>query len=72
MSTDRLTAAETVIAEARKLVDAIQMDDTGMMVGTIWQGGNGGLLSTETIQQTDRTRKALEAWDAEPPTTGAA
>lgn len=57
----RLEALEIVAIEARKLTDAVQLDDTGMMVGTIWQGGSGGLLSKDTIRQADRVRLALDA-----------
>ncbi|MER8959324.1 hypothetical protein [Mesorhizobium sp. M0701] len=52
---DRLKAA------SKELVDAINFDDNGAMVGGKWMGGNGGLLSRETLQKADAVRRALNA-----------
>lgn len=35
-------------------------DDTGTMVGKSWVGGNGGMLSRDTLAA-DRLRMALDA-----------
>jgi hypothetical protein len=49
---------DDIVKLSRALVDAVTMDDSGMMVGTIWQGGNGGLLSNDTIKAADRAGSA--------------
>ena len=60
--TDKIDA---VVKAAQGLVDAVQHDDIGMMVGNQWVGGNGGLLSRATIAAADRLRSALGALKAE-------
>jgi len=48
------------IAKAAKaLLDAITFDDCGAMVGGKFVGGNGGLISRETIRKADELRRAL-------------
>lgn len=46
---------------AKALVDAVQKDDCGMMIGQEWVGGNGGLLSRETLKAADDLRLSLAA-----------
>jgi hypothetical protein len=46
---------------AKALVDAVAFDDVGMNVGTKFVGGNGGLLSRETIAKADELRRAISA-----------
>jgi hypothetical protein len=57
---------DEIVTLSRALVDAVTMDDSGMMVGTIWQGGNGGLLSNDTIKAADRLRRALAVHAGQP------
>lgn len=45
----------------KELVDAVSFDVNGIMLPTGWQGGNGGLVSRETIQKADEARRALNA-----------
>jgi len=52
---------ETVLKAADDLIAAIQRDDTGTMVGKSWVGGNGGMLSRDTLAAADCLRKALDA-----------
>ncbi|MDE2105107.1 MAG: hypothetical protein KGL39_48155 [Patescibacteria group bacterium] len=52
----------------RTLCDAIQRDDTGILIGAEWVGGNGGLLSRETLVAADNARSALLI--AQEPTNG--
>lgn len=56
---------EAVVKAAQGLVDAVQHDDIGQMIGKQWVGGNGGLLSRATIAAADRLRSALGALKAE-------
>ena len=44
---------------AKALLDAITFDDCGAMVGGKFVGGNGGLISRETIRKADELRRAL-------------
>jgi hypothetical protein len=50
-----------VLKAADDLIAAIQRDDTGTMVGKSWVGGNGGMLSRDTLAAVDRLRMALDA-----------
>jgi len=54
---------ELVVTQARALVAAVTADDSGMMLGNQWVGGNGGLLSRETLRVADPLRLALDAHD---------
>lgn len=54
---------DNVVAQARALVAAVTSDDSGMMIGNQWVGGNGGLLSRETLKVADQLRLALDAHD---------
>lgn len=63
-------ALQAVADEARKLAEAVSHDDNGSMVAGVWVGGNGGLLSRETIRAADRVRLALNALDQVEEATG--
>ena len=54
-----MSPVEQLIKSAKELVAAVSFDDNGMMLGGKWQGGNGGLLSRETIVKADAVRRAL-------------
>lgn len=58
-SASRLDLA-TFTAAVRRLVDCVQRDDSGQLVGQIYMGGNGGLLGNETLAAADQVRKLLE------------
>lgn len=48
-------------ASARKLLDAVDFDNNGIMVGMVRTGGNGGLISHETTRAADELRQVLDA-----------
>lgn len=48
---------------AKELVEAINFDDNGALIGGKWMGGNGGLLSRETLEKADAVRRAINAFD---------
>lgn len=48
-----------LLKDSQAVVDAVTMDDSGMLVGTMWQGGNGGMLSRETLKAVDRLRLTI-------------
>jgi hypothetical protein len=48
-----------LITKAKALLDSVDFDNNGAMVGGLLQGGNGGLISRETIKAADELRKAL-------------
>ena len=52
---------ERLLSASQDVVDAISFDDNGAMIGGKWQGGNGGLLSRETISKADELRRAINA-----------
>lgn len=53
-----------LLKKAKALLDAVQRDDTGAMVGNEWRGGNGGLLSRETLVRADDLRREIAAQEA--------
>jgi hypothetical protein len=55
-----------LVQHLHKLIEAITFDDSG----TLGRGGNGGLLSRDTIKLTDQLRMKLATLAvAKPPTT---
>lgn len=56
MSTEPLI--QEIVAAAGALVDAVTFDDSGFM----GKGGNGGLVSRETIRRSDELRLLLSTW----------
>lgn len=48
-------------ASARKLLEAVDFDNNGVMVGQVRTGGNGGLISLDTTRAADDLRRVLEA-----------
>jgi hypothetical protein len=63
-----------ILRKAKALIDCVTFDDCGQVIGTHLVGGNGGLLSRETIKAADALRQALnqhERHGAEPdPSSG--
>lgn len=43
-----LEAVQTLLARSKDLAKAVQFDDSGMLVGQLLVGGNGGLISRST------------------------
>lgn len=63
-SYEELTTVELIkrlVNAAEELLKSLQFDDQGMMVGGQWRGGNGGLISGETIKTADALRRAIHA-----------
>ena len=46
---------------AEALVASLSHDEHGTMIGGKYQGGNGGLISKQTITLADEVRRALNA-----------
>lgn len=55
---------DDLLAQTKVLIDAITHDDIGAMVGGQYQGGNGGLISRQTIIETDKLRRLLGDFQA--------
>lgn len=55
---------DDLLAQTKTLIDAITFDDLGAMVGGQWMGGNGGLISRQTIVETDKLRRLLTDFNA--------
>lgn len=54
------TELAAILAAARALSEAVTYDDSG----TAGRGGNGGLLSRETIRKNDELKIALSRFEA--------
>lgn len=57
-------------AATRALVDSICFDVNGALIAGQYRGGNGGLVSRETIACADEARRALAAMEQQPFPTG--
>lgn len=62
-----MSDAANALALAQALVDRIAHDDSGAIVGQHFQGGNGGMLSRETLLVADALRRELAALGAQHP-----
>lgn len=56
---DASSDAVRLAARSTDLMKAVQFDDTGAMVAGHLQGGNGGLLSRETIHKAGLVQRTL-------------
>lgn len=56
-----MMTVQRLLQAAQELADSVQADDVGMMIGGKFIGGNGGLLSRETIAKADAVRRAIYA-----------
>jgi hypothetical protein len=59
-----MTETERLCRAAKAVVDAISFDVNGIALPTGFMGGNGGLISRETIAKADELRRALAAMEA--------
>jgi len=57
-------AEAQALACARMLLDTVTFDSDGVTIGNQRQGGNGGLLSMDSIKAADQLRRALDHLDA--------
>ena len=57
----REAALARLIVAATEVVNAISFDVNGIALPTGFQGGNGGLVSQDTIRKTDELRRAIAA-----------
>jgi hypothetical protein len=57
---EQLTVAEFALVKAKVLLDSITFDSDGIVIGGQRMGGNGGLISTDTIRAADELRKVLD------------
>lgn len=62
-----MTEIDNIIDLAKELVTQVENDDTGGVVGQFFRGGNGGLLSNDTIRAADRLRAALHRLEGHRP-----
>ena len=54
-------APDDFIALTRRFVEAVKFDEHGRIVAGRFVGGNGGLISRETLQLADEIEVALNA-----------
>jgi hypothetical protein len=50
---------DSLAAAAQSLVDAVSFDVNGALIGQTYMGGNGGLVSRDTLAKADAVRRAL-------------
>jgi len=62
---EKTDAMMRLMHRAKALVDAVSFDNSGAMIAGQWQGGNGGLISRETIKVADELRREIEALEAQ-------
>lgn len=60
----------TITLKAKALLEAVDFDQHGRMVAGKYVGGNGGLISRETMEAADALRKALAAGETSPSFNG--
>ncbi|WP_217577362.1 hypothetical protein [Mesorhizobium sp. GbtcB19] len=58
-------AVARLISAAKALAESVSFDDSGRMIGGKWHGGNGGLISRDTITKADAVRRAIAARQSE-------
>jgi hypothetical protein len=56
---------QQLLTDSEAVVKAIQVDDCGQIIGQVFVGGNGGLLSNDTLRAVDRLRLTIAAIKAE-------
>lgn len=59
---DMREKAQPLVDKAKALVDSVSHDNNGSIVAGRYMGGNGGLVSRETIAAADALRAELERW----------
>ncbi|MCP8894279.1 hypothetical protein KYK29_05005 [Shinella daejeonensis] len=57
--------SDEIATAAKALLDAITFDDCGAMIGGKFVGGNGGLISRDTIRRADELRQVLLRHESE-------
>ena len=58
-------ALQQLLTDSEAVVKAVQVDDCGQIIGQVFVGGNGGLLSNDTLRAVDRLRLTIAAIKAE-------
>ena len=51
-----------LVKQAERVIEAVTNDDSGRLVANQWVGGNGGLLSRDTIREVDKLRNEVNQW----------
>jgi hypothetical protein len=49
----------SILKAGKVLVDAVSFDDCGALIGGRFMGGNGGLISRQTIEKADALRRII-------------
>jgi hypothetical protein len=58
---DNTINIKRLVDAATALVDSLSHDEHGTMIGGKFQGGNGGLISKQTITLADEVRRAINS-----------
>lgn len=49
----------SLLKAGKALADAVSFDDCGALIGGRFMGGNGGLISRQTIEKADALRRII-------------
>ena len=60
-------AIAAALTAAAELLERVTFDSDGVMVGFMRQGGNGGIISNDTLRAADALRLALDRIEQEHP-----
>lgn len=61
MMSEKMMVSVEFLWSVHELVKSVQKDDTGQMIAGIWLGGNGGLLSKETLALRDKVMHHMDS-----------
>lgn len=53
----------SLLAACKALVDSVSFDDCGALIGGKFMGGNGGLVSRQTIEKADALRRIVNDFE---------
>jgi hypothetical protein len=56
-------ALAVLLAQVKLLTKAVKQDESGQLIGQMWVGGNGGLLSIDTLVLNDHVARLVESYE---------
>lgn len=57
---------KATLEAASELLQRVTFDSDGVMVGMVRQGGNGGIISNDTLRAADALRRSFDDLEAFP------
>ncbi len=56
-------ALADLLKQVKLLTKAVKQDESGQLIGQMWVGGNGGLLSIDTLILNDHVARLVESYE---------